>query len=152
MKIDQFRKRLVEAGAEVLAPTNPYEKLRFRTRHGVGIVYVNAKGVENWNAESRAALDHLEAGKGSLSPVKLSRRRNQRAKILQLLDRDGPNCFFCGLELADDATIEHLVAIAHGGPNHISNLFLAHARCNQEAGHLSAPEKIAIAIEKRKAL
>jgi 5-methylcytosine-specific restriction endonuclease McrA len=39
-------------------------------------------------------------------------------------------------------TIEHLVPVAHGGPNHLSNCFLAHKRCNAAAGTLSAAEKV----------
>ena len=66
-----------------------------------------------------------------------------------LISRDGEDCFFCARALGQDITVEHLVAIAHGGPNHISNLFLAHAACNNEAGHMSAPEKVALAINKR---
>ena len=66
-----------------------------------------------------------------------------------LLVRDGNACLFCGKPLDGDITVEHLVAIAHGGPNHVSNLFLAHAACNQAAGHMSAPEKVALAIRNR---
>ena len=65
--------------------------------------------------------------------------------------RDGDNCFFCRKPLAGDLTVEHLVALAHGGPNHISNLVCAHAACNHEAGHLSVAEKVALALAKRTA-
>lgn len=43
-----------------------------------------------------------------------------------------------------DVSIEHLVPKAHGGPTHLSNLFLAHKSCNAKAGHLSASEKLKI--------
>lgn len=142
-----FEKRLLEAGAEVLGPTNPYEVLRFRTIKGVGVVYTGKRG-ETWNAEAIAARDHLAAGKGSLSPVKVSGRRSDKATVSRLLRRDGDCCLFCRLPLDGDITVEHLVPLAHGGPNHASNLFLAHAACNHEAGHLSAPEKVKLAISK----
>lgn len=139
-----FAAALVAAGGEMLAPTNPYEVMRFRTVHGVGVVYTNAKGVRTWNAEARAAKAHLDDKKGSLAAVTVHGRRKDAATVNRLMIRDGGDCFFCRGELADDVTVEHLVAVAHGGPNHISNLFLAHADCNRRAGHLSAPEKIAL--------
>lgn len=140
----QFAAALTAAGAEILAPTNAYEVLRFRTRHGVGVIYQNTKGHRTWNPAAEAARDHLNAKKGSLAPVAVQGRRKDGATVQRLLERDGDGCFFCRLPLGDDITVEHLVAVAHGGPNHISNLFLAHASCNQRAGHLSAPEKIAL--------
>ncbi len=143
--IKAFEDSLKAAGAEILGPTNPYELLRFRTSKGVGVVYQGKRG-ETWNAEAIAARDHLQTGKGSLAPVMVKGRRTDKATVTALLQRDGGNCFFCGHDLAGDITVEHLVPIAHGGPNHVSNLFLAHAECNRNAGHMSAPEKVKIAI------
>lgn len=146
--LSKFTKELVAAGAEILAPTNPYEELRFRTRLGVGVIYRSRKG-RTWNAEAELAREHLAAKKGSLAPVEVKGRRKDKGTVNALLKRDGDDCFFCGTELGDDITVEHLVAIAHGGPNHISNLFLAHRQCNFNAGHLSAPEKVDRAIQLR---
>lgn len=42
-----------------------------------------------------------------------------------------------------------VVPIAHGGPDHISNMVLAHRKCNEEAGHLSGREKIEIHVQAR---
>lgn len=139
-----FAKALTAAGAEILAPTNPYEVMRFRTCHGVGVIYQNARGKRSWNPEVQAAKDHLAAGKGSLAPVAVHGRRRDTATVRRVLARDGDRCFFCRTKLGADITIEHLVSIAHGGPNHIANLFLAHEACNRRAGHLSAPEKVAM--------
>lgn len=100
-------------------------------------------------ASAAMATEHIKQGKGRLAPVVVRGRRNDAATVKRLLDRDGTGCFFCGSDLDGDVTVEHLVAIAHGGPNHVSNLFLAHAECNQRAGHLSAPEKIGLAIAQR---
>lgn len=147
--LDAFRKRVISAGGEILGPTNPYELMRFRTRYGVGVIYTGRRG-ERWNAEAILARDHIAAfNKGSLAPVEVKGRRKDKATVAALLERDGDCCFFCGKPLGDDITVEHLVAVAHGGPNHISNLFLAHQHCNKAAGHLSAPEKIAMAITER---
>ena len=148
--LEVFKTRLAEAGAEILAPTNPYEALRFRALYGTGIVWVNKKGKQTWGAEAQMAHDHVKAQKGSLAPVTIINRGPNAKKAPTLLARDGPNCFFCGKPLDNDITVEHLIAIAHGGPNHISNLFLAHAECNQKAGHMSAPEKVALPLENRK--
>jgi len=146
--ISVFSMRLKEAGAEILAPTNPYEVLRFRSSKGVGVIYKGKRG-ETWNAEALAARDHLDAKAGSLAPVTIRGRRRDKATVEALLMRDGDCCLFCGVPLEGDITVEHLVSICHGGPNHISNLFLAHAACNQMAGHMSAPEKVALAIRSR---
>jgi hypothetical protein len=141
----KFLARVQEAGGEVLAPTNPYEVMRFKTRHGVGVVYQTARGARTWNKEAKLVRDHFSDQKGgSLSPVSVRGRRKGAGTVNAILERDGGGCFFCRAPLNGDITVEHLVSIAHGGPNHISNLFLAHAECNQQAGHLSAPEKIAI--------
>jgi 5-methylcytosine-specific restriction endonuclease McrA len=145
VKVEVFKKRLVEAGGELLGPTNPYEMLRFRTSKGVGVIYKGRRG-ETWNAEAIAARDYLEAKGGSLAPVPVKGRRKDKATVSALLIRDGDDCFFCRKPLEGEITVEHLVAIAHGGPNHVSNLFLAHGECNRAAGHLSAPEKIGIAL------
>lgn len=144
-----FEKQLKAAGAEILGPTNPYELLRFKTSLGVGVVYKGRKGI-TWNDQALAAKEHLRKGKGSLAPVKINGRRRNKATVQAIIERDGTDCFFCGEALGDDVTVEHLVSICHGGPNHISNTFLAHGECNRKAGHLSAPEKIAIAIEARR--
>jgi hypothetical protein len=142
-----FIKKLVAAGGEMLAtsPGNEWEVLRFRTKFGVGVVYRNKRGGETWNREAQAAKDHvLTPGSGSLAAVKVGKRRNIPHEYQTLLERDGQECFFCLGALGEDMTREHLVAVAHGGPNHLSNKFLAHQRCNNDAGHLSAPEKIRI--------
>lgn len=143
-KHERFTAALTAHGAEILAPTNPYEVMRFRTRHGTGVIYRNAKNIENWNEAAIAARDHLDQQKGSLAPIKVVGRKKSAGTVNRLRERDGENCFFCRVPLIGDVTVEHLVSVAHGGPNHISNLFLAHHACNQRVGHLSAPEKIAM--------
>lgn len=139
-----FRGLLAAAGAEVLATTNPYEVLRFKTCFGVGVVYCNGKGKETWNREALAAREHIRQRLGSLAPVKKHGRKSSAGTHQALLERDGPDCFFCLEPMGQLKTVEHLVPVAHGGPNHISNKFLACPGCNSGAGHLSAPEKIRI--------
>lgn len=144
-----FEKALCAAGAEILSPTNPYEVMRFKTSHGVGVVYRNKRGGETWNEQAIAARDHIKNGLGSLSPVKTVGRKALGGLVEKILKRDGGDCFFCARPLGNDITKEHLVPIAHGGPNHISNIFLAHSQCNMDAGHMSAPEKIEKRVKSR---
>jgi len=145
-----FTQRVIAHGGELLAPTNPFEVMRFRTLYGVGVVWQRKSGKQTWSVEAQMAREHIKARKGSLAAVVVKGRGKGAGRVPALLKRDGPDCFFCGKVLADDITVEHLVAIAHGGPNHISNLLLAHTVCNNAAGHLSAPEKVAMAIRERK--
>lgn len=43
-------------------------------------------------------------------------------------------CWYCSLQLRDDQTWEHIVARRHGGDNRISNMSVAHAKCNSAVG------------------
>jgi hypothetical protein len=156
---------LVERGVEVLAPTNSYELLRFRAKAGVGVVYQNLRGRLTANDQALATFRALaENAVGTLAPVKITRRRakgeRRAGELAAIIERDGPCCFYCGevLPAVDDradpgrsVSVEHLVARAHGGPEHISNKFVAHEICNHRAGHLSAPEKIVLREEMRAA-
>ncbi len=150
--LTKWADKISAAGGEVLGPTNPYKSLRFRTLYGTGVVYTNKRGKVTWNTEAIMARDHLRTNKGSLAPVEVhGRRKASRAVVNAIMARDGVDCFFCGKPLNGDITIEHLVAVCHGGPNHVSNMFLAHSVCNQTVGHMSAPEKVAYAIRERAA-
>ncbi len=158
--IDHFANWLTDCGAEVLEPTSEWEILRVRTSRGILVVHQNRKGVHSWPQ----AL--LEIAKSYESGIKLAlaatRRRRKTSKTWQeygaLARRDGTACFFCGTVVAPPeapvpsefaCTIEHLVCIAHGGPDHLSNKYLAHRKCNEIAGNLSAPEKIRLREQMR---
>lgn len=146
---ESFLDELKKLGAEILATTNPWEIARFKTIYGVGVIYQNKRGVETWSAEAKKAYQHVMSHQGRIGHIKPKGRRTNRTSMLALKERDGWECFFSGLDLEDDCTIEHLVPIAHGGPNHISNLVLAHAECNQAAGHASGAEKLKLALKMR---
>jgi 5-methylcytosine-specific restriction endonuclease McrA len=50
-------------------------------------------------------------------------------------DRDGWVCHLCGKKVRrEDASIDHLIPVADGGPNILSNVALAHMRCNARRG------------------
>jgi hypothetical protein len=151
--LDHFANWLTDNGAEVLAPTSEWEILRVRTSTGTHVVHANRTGNQTW---PKPLLEIVSLyNKGIPTPLAATRRKRHGSKLRQqygaLVLRDGPGCFFCGGPVAppgtpvpDDfeATIEHLVCVAHGGPEHLSNKFLAHRKCNHIAGNLSAPEKI----------
>lgn len=152
-EMEKFRAWLVARGAVIQSPTNPYEILRVDTADGVFVVYQNKKGAQTWpEGIDRIRSAYLDGKNIPLSPDQKARRK-LRHQIETLAERDGLECWFCenGFLDADsrEITIEHLVAVAHGGPNHVSNLVLSCPDCNQEAGHLSVAEKVLMREAKR---
>lgn len=55
-----------------------------------------------------------------------------RRHILHLILRDGPQCVWCGKDVAADpeATVDHVIPKAHGGSSGKANLVLACKSCN----------------------
>jgi hypothetical protein len=51
-------------------------------------------------------------------------------------------CFYCQIRMNEDQTWEHLVSRASGGSNKVSNLRVAHSKCNSLVGCLPIDEKI----------
>jgi 5-methylcytosine-specific restriction endonuclease McrA len=159
-QLPSFVAYLTSAGAEVMQTTNEWEVVRFRTGDGVSVVYTNAKGGLTFTKESEEAwkgFRHMKSWKPALRSTNGGSRHSRPKKaspvIRTLRERDGDLCFYC-LEPVEveDASVEHLVPHSHGGPSHLSNLFIAHRKCNSRAGHLSAPEKInlhVVAVLKR---
>lgn len=142
-RIPEFIAWLESRGAEILAATNEWEVVRFKANGVVGIVYRKKTGSlshQGIASEAAAAFLSGSAWRGN----KPTKRRQQGSVIARSLrKRDGDLCFFCLRPMAEDnQSVEHLVAVTHGGPNHMSNFVLAHRGCNADAGHLSAMEKI----------
>lgn len=146
----KFRDWLVSRGAQVLVATNPYEVLRFRTGNGVSVVYRGDSGKETYTGESAEAFQAFKTQAAWRGAKKVNRRPVSSVVARTIRKRDGDLCFFCArLVSVEDESVEHLVPKTCGGPNHISNLFLAHSECNRFAGHMSAPEKIQIHVNAR---
>jgi len=142
-KISQFKAFLAERGAEVLETIDEYEMVRFRTKKDVSVIRIGKKDVLLFTGESSKAWLAYKTGASwrAMAPAKRTAARDYDT----IRARDGDNCFYCHRPVfKEEASEEHLVSISHGGPNHISNKFLAHKVCNEEAGTLSAPEKIEI--------
>lgn len=67
----------------------------------------------------------------------------RKAKRNQLRMRDGDNCWLCGQPMRfssgdgldpEFATLDHVVPKSQGGTRALSNLKLAHGRCNRSRG------------------
>ena len=130
-------------GAQVLEPTNEWEVVRFVAGDETSIVYKNKRGEHAFTGVAAAALEAFKTNAPWRAMPKTGKKKKSPARLQAIRARDGGYCFFCQkLVSVEDESEEHLVAVTHGGPNHISNLFLAHRTCNANAGHLSAAEKI----------
>lgn len=143
-ELAKFRSWLTERGAEILSPTNEYEVIRFRARGVVQILYRNRKN-RCWQSTNGADATVLmfRTG-GSWSANEKRNRRRLGHLVMALLERDGDRCFYCDKPMPDcNISIEHLVPHAHRGPDHMSNLALAHrVPCNRGAGAMSVVEKV----------
>jgi hypothetical protein len=64
-------------------------------------------------------------------------------KRRQAKDQQG-KCWYCALQLRDDMTWEHVVSRADKGSDKISNLKIAHSKCNALVGTLRVPIKFAL--------
>jgi hypothetical protein len=142
-KLPAFREFLTARGAEVLEPTNEWEVVRFRAAGMTAIVYTNSRGGITADRVARQAMDAFVSG-GTWSAGVATARVRRPADVRALLARDGDRCFLCREPLGEDISVEHLVPVAVGGPNHLANKALAHGRCNLRMGHLSVMEKIAL--------
>lgn len=140
-QVSHFENWLRQNGAEVLEPTNQYEVVRFRACNATFILYRNAHGqLSPVYGLLKEILNDYHIGRARLLTPR-PKRTQLKGLVPYLLDRDGPECFYCGHPM-DEPTVEHLVSLSQGGLNHLANLALAHAYCNQEAGTLSVVEKV----------
>jgi hypothetical protein len=143
-KLEAFKIWLVARGAELHDSNGEYELLRFKTDKGVSIFYFKKNGAITFYGEARNAWLAFknQTNWRAVPPTARIRKPSDQNTVRT---RDGHLCFFCSKTVEyTDGSLEHLVALTHGGPNHISNKFLAHVECNNAVGHLSAPEKIRI--------
>lgn len=149
-RLPELRSWLEARGASLIDTTNEWEVLRFKGGQMTAVIYRNKANRLTYTGGAKAAVTaFMRNASWRVAPAtkrtKSSGGRNPVFKTLRT--RDGDRCFFCleAVEQADES-IEHLVAVTHQGPNHISNLVLAHRKCNADAGHLSAMAKIQIHV------
>lgn len=145
--IDKFKKWLQQNGCEILVPTNQYEEVRFRGSE-IGVLYYTGKTSNGYTSD---AIRHFKNGKKWDGGIVSTGRHNSYIKQKKLLlKRDGKDCFYCGLPLDNDITLEHLIPLNQSGPNTLSNMVLAHEKCNQKMGSKNINKKVSYAIEQRK--
>jgi len=147
-KITKFTNWLSAQGAEVLPVTSEYELLRFRCKHGTGVVYSGKKGI---SVSCSFVIDAYECYKnGKAWDGKGKRSKSSNGYKLALLKRDGNDCFYCGQTFEDDElTVEHILSSLHKGSNRIENKALSCKPCNLEAGHKSVVDKVKLRDIKR---
>jgi hypothetical protein len=152
-EIERFTVWLIDCGGEVLPGTNPYEVLRTATKYGVNVIYRNKAGKITWPDEFTEPLAEFRAGRKINLCQSLRKRTRDQSIIDRIISRDGLECWFSGApfqgRLDTQITLEHLCAISHGGPNHISNLVICTAEWNRRAGNLSIAEKVRIREQAR---
>lgn len=149
LNVDKFKAWLTSNGHQVLAPTNELEVVRFRNGNGTGIIYRTKGGLLNLQKQADIALHRYREGLPWPAPEK-AKRKKPKVVMRTLIERDGPECFYCGDDLdLDQMTKEHMLPVACGGNNHIANLVIACAPCNLEASHLSVAEKVLLREQKR---
>jgi 5-methylcytosine-specific restriction endonuclease McrA len=145
-KKEFFEKWLSANGAQVLTPTNEWELVRFRDGGVTSVIYANKRDGVTFTGSARVAWDGYKTARPWRAATPKAKRQNKKDRdkyVETLRERDGDTCFFCAKPM-DEVTesVEHLLAVTHGGAQHISNMFLAHKLCNEMASHLSVVEKI----------
>ena len=90
---DAFITWLRREGAEVLAPTNPYEIARFRAHGGTHVVYTGRRGVSSEGFAWTCFNAFVENRHVNMGITKKQRNGTLRTKCA-LLERDGDLCFF----------------------------------------------------------
>lgn len=146
-QLDAFKAFLTARGAEVFEVINQWELLRFKSGTETSVVYTKKTGVISFYGDAETAWRAFKSNTSWRALPATKRRNSKTHSITAIRARDGDTCFYC-LEYVTEETQseEHLVSVTHGGPNHIANKVLAHVKCNQLAGNLSASEKIKLHI------
>ncbi|WP_242610995.1 HNH endonuclease [Blastococcus saxobsidens] len=72
----------------------------------------------------------------------MSAQPDRAARLLLILERDGPTCIWCGRGFSGQVrpTTEHVVPRVKGGPSWLENEVAACGRCNGERGHRTPVE------------
>jgi hypothetical protein len=161
-KVADFAAWLAEQGAEIGQPTNPYELIRYRAfwqgsaKAVTHIVYTKENGLLTYMGGARAHYQAMLDGEPlpdtqeeADTAKRANRVRASRSIRERLLKRDGGDCWFCGEQMGDDCTIEHLIPRAAGGTNSLVNLALAHRLCNQKAEDWPLARKLELRAELR---
>lgn len=146
MNVEKFTNWLKNHGCEILPQTNQYETVRWKGKE-TGVLYSTMRTNGQYASGAVSAYKRNSIWNGG--PDKVIRKGSYKKQRAKLRERDGDDCFYCGLKLGDDETFEHLLELNQGGKNSINNGVLAHTECNQAVEGFTVSEKVNFAIEKR---
>lgn len=146
MDFEKFKHWLINNGCDIQPATNQYEKLRFKGCE-VGIIYTTGRTSGKYADEAIKAFKANTKWNGGA--IKTGRWNGYQKEKKQLIKRDGTSCFYCGCEMGDDITVEHLLDLKYGGKNELSNMVLADSKCNYEVRNMNLSEKVKFAIKNR---
>jgi 5-methylcytosine-specific restriction endonuclease McrA len=148
-----FQEFLERNGAQVLLTCSPYEAARWVASGRVYVMYRNKQFEYSFSCDDARAAWTAFQSKRPWSANQAVKRISRKSVEEMLVERDGPTCWYCGTAdfsaNAGKPTLEHLLAVADGGSNHLSNLCLACAPCNLEAGRLPIVQKVTLRNSKR---
>lgn len=141
-----FVKHLKARGAEICAPTNVWEVVRYKTEGETHIIYMKKSGALTYTGKSQDHYINFLSNCNQLKKFRASKASKSKTSMKtvrdKLRERDGICCWYCGIFIEDEGTVEHLIPRSVGGSNAPSNLVLAHQTCNQRAGNASLASKI----------
>ena len=102
--------------------------IRFMVEHGIdGEDLLEAiRLAEEGVTPVRALSGHLVSGR--ILDVPASTWRKLRQKVIE---RDGPNCAYCGIVAGRDWQCDHVVPVARGGKSTLDNLKVSCPTCNK---------------------
>ena len=125
--------------------TNPYEVARFIAHGKTHVVYMNSRGYISAVGFAEECVRAFDAHQSIKMGYAMKHTAFDAKRKQAVIERDGNRCFFCKKEMTwAESSLEHLVARARGGPNHLDNMALAHKECNARAANLTLMEKIRI--------
>ena len=144
--LNKFKDWLSQRGCDILPETNSYEVLRFRGRE-TGVIYNSGKTSGRYVDEAIKCFRNNQKWNGQ--PINIGRNNNYKKQKKALIIRDGTKCFYCGKELEDDITLEHLIPLSMSGSNELYNMVLCHEKCNNSVNNLPLYKKVKHAINMR---
>lgn len=143
---DKFEVWLKQNGAEILPCTNEHELIRFKGSE-TGVKYKSGKYSNEYAKNAFTCFSRGKRWDGR--PVNVGRKNTYKKEKRDILRRDGTCCFYCGKQLLDDITLEHLIPLTSGGLNSLSNMVLAHEYCNKIMGFEALNDKVNYALRMR---
>ena len=64
-----------------------------------------------------------------------------------VMERDGPECMYCGGVVFEDATIDHVLPLCRGGTHELRNLVVCCKSCNSRKGQKTLEEWLQVSID-----